>query len=370
MTSPGIRCKVLNGIKQIHPKEVLMKYIALDCHKQYDHATMIDSETGEIKNKRLAHIKGEFSEFIGNGACTRMVIESCRDWSRSYELSKDLVEEVILAHPLKVKAIASAKIKTDKIDSQILAKLLMADLIPQAHLRKGENRVKQRVIRHRAFMVVMRTRVKSRIHSLVDNQILTAEVLDTKPKDLFSKKGMEWLISLDWTADDRALIDSHLRVMDNLNQEISSTNEMVRQIYDKDIDAKLLATIPGIGVTLATLISTEIDGIERFSSSSKLCSYSGLIPSTHSSAGKTYHGRITSEGNRWLRWALVEAVVPASYGNAKIKDRLDGFRERKGANVAKTAMARWLLKVVYHVLKERRPYIVAYRQSVKGGAAF
>ena len=117
-----------------------MKYIALDCHKQYDHATMIDSDTGEIKNKRLAHYKDEYKEFIGERSGTKMVIESCRDWSRSYELSKDLVEEIILAHPLKVKAISSAKIKTDKIDSQILAKLLMADLIPQAHLGTDENR--------------------------------------------------------------------------------------------------------------------------------------------------------------------------------------------------------------------------------------
>jgi transposase len=118
-----------------------MKYIGLDCHKQYDHATMIDTETGEIKAKRLAHIKEEFSQFIGDKAGTKMVIESCRDWSRTYELSEDLVEEIILAHPLKVKAIASAKIKTDAIDSRTLAQLLMADLIPEAHLRKGENRI-------------------------------------------------------------------------------------------------------------------------------------------------------------------------------------------------------------------------------------
>jgi hypothetical protein len=71
-----------------------VKYIALDCHKQYDHATMIDSETGEIKSKRLAHIKEDFSEFIGDRDGTRMVIESCRDWPRSYELSEDLVEEI------------------------------------------------------------------------------------------------------------------------------------------------------------------------------------------------------------------------------------------------------------------------------------
>jgi hypothetical protein len=79
-----------------------MKYIGLDCHKQYDHATMIGTDTGEIKAKRLSHIKEEFKEFIGDRTGTRMVIESCRDWSRTYELSEDLVEEVILAHSLKV----------------------------------------------------------------------------------------------------------------------------------------------------------------------------------------------------------------------------------------------------------------------------
>jgi transposase len=348
-----------------------MKYIGLDCHKQYDHATMIDTETGEIKAKRLAHVKNQFEEFIGDRAGTKMVIESCRDWSRTYELSEDQVEEVILAHPLKVKAIASAKIKTDAVDSRTLAQLLMADLIPQAHLRKGDNRVKQRVIRHRAFMVVMTTRVKSRIHDLVDSQLLPPDVLKTKPISLFSKKGMKWLTSLEWARDeDKKLIESHLRVMEAINQEISITNDMVKEIYEKDRDAQLLTTIPGIGVTLATLISTEIDGIERFRSPSKLCSYAGLVPSTHSSGGKTYHGKITSEGNRWLRWALVEDALLASYGDAEIRERLETLRAKKRANVAKTATARWLLKVVYHVLKEKRPYITAYNNQTKARTAF
>jgi len=347
-----------------------MKYIGLDCHKQYDHATMIDTETGEIKAKRLAHIKEEFSEFIGDKACTRMVIESCRDWPRTYELSKDLVEEVILAHPLKVKAIASAKIKTDVIDSRTLAQLLMADLIPEAHLRKGDNRLKQRIIRHRAFMVVMRTRVKSRIHALVDSQFLPPEVLLEKPINLFSKKGMKWLTSLQWEKEeDKKMIESHLRVMEAINQEISITNDMVKEIYLKDRDAQLLATIPGIGITLATLLSIEIYGIERFRSPSKLCSYAGLVPSTHSSGGKVYRGKITSEGNRWIRWALVEAVVPAYYSDVEIRERLDAFRKKR-ANVAKTVIARWLLKVVYHVLKERRPYIIASNKVVKTGVVF
>jgi transposase len=342
-----------------------MKYIGLDCHKQYDHATLINTETGEVKAKRLAHVEEEFRRFIGDKADSKMVIESCWNWSKTYELAKDLVEEIILAHPFKVKAIASAKVKTDAIDSRTLAQLLMADLIPQAHLRKAENRAKQRIIRHRAFLVAMRTRVKNRVHDLVDNQLLPKEILRSKPKNLFSKRGkgengVEWLKSLEWSGEeDRGIFESSMRLIEHLSHEISASNHMVEEIYKKDKDAQLLSTIPGIGKTLAVLISTEIDGIGRFSSSSRLCSYAGLVPSTHSSGGKTYHGKITLEGNRWLRWALVEAVVPASYADIEIRTRLNALRKIKSANVAKTIMARWLLKVVYQVLKENRPYVPA-----------
>jgi transposase len=345
-----------------------MRYIGLDCHKQYDHATLINTETGEVKSRRLRHVKEEFREFIGDRIGTRMVMESCWNWSKTYELSEDLVEEIVLAHPLKVKAIASAKIKTDKIDSRILAQLLMANLVPQSHLRKRENRIKQRIIRHRAFMVVMRTRVKCRIHEVVDNQLLPPEVLKEKPKNLFSQKGMKWLASLEWAKEeDKKMVESNLRVVEAVNKEISITNDMIEEMYRTDKDAQLLATIPGIGITLAMLLSTEIDGIERFPSVAKLCSYAGLVPSTHSSGGKTYHGNITSEGNRWLRWALVEAVVPASYADAEIRERLNHLRKIKNANVAKTIMARWLLKVVYHVLKENRAYVAANPADVEPG---
>jgi len=74
-----------------------MKYIGLDCHKKYDHATMIDTETGEVKAKRLTHLKEDFAEFIGERGDTRLVMESCWNWCKTYELVKDLVEEVTLA---------------------------------------------------------------------------------------------------------------------------------------------------------------------------------------------------------------------------------------------------------------------------------
>ena len=280
-----------------------MKYIGLDCHKRYDFATLIDSETGEIRSKKLAHKKDEFKAFIGDRGKSKMVIESCWNWSKTYELAKDLVDEVILAHPLKIKAIASAKIKTDAIDSRTLAQLLKADLIPQAHLREADNRAKQKVIRHRAFMVAMRTRVKNKVNDLVNNRLLPPTVEETKPKNLFSKRGKEengvaWLKLLEWSVEDKEIFESAMRLIEQLSREISVSNRMIDEIYKRDKDAQLLYTIPGIGKTLVVLINTEIDGIGRFKSPSRLCSYAGLVPSIHSSGGKVYHGKMILEGNR------------------------------------------------------------------------
>jgi transposase len=350
-----------------------MKYIGLDCHKQYDFATLIDSETGEIRSKKLAHKKDEFKAFIGDRSRSKMVIESCWNWSKTYELAKDLVDEVILAHPLKIKAIASAKIKADAIDSRTLAQLLKADLIPQAHLREADNRIKQKVIRHRAFMVAMRTRVKNKVNDLVDNRLLSPTVEETKPKNLFAKRGkgengVAWLKSLEWSVEeDKRILESAMRLIEHLSNEISASNRMIEEIFKKDKDAQLLSTLPGIGKTLAVLISTEIDGIGWFKSPSRLCAYAGLVPSTHSSGGKTYHGKMILEGKRWLRRALIEAVVPASYADVGIRQRLEVLRKVKNANVAKTIMARGLLKVVYHVLKDARSYVPSELRDVSRG---
>ena len=67
-------------------------------------------------------------------------------------------------------------------------------------------------------------------------------------------------------------------------------------------------SLPGMGPILAAVVVTEIDGIERFRSAQKLCGYAGLCPSTSSSGGKTFQGKLLPHCNKWLRWAFVEAA--------------------------------------------------------------
>jgi len=111
-----------------------MNYLGLDFHKKYSYATII-TEDGEIKKEKLSNRTESFKDFLKTYKGTIAVVEACWNWPVAMELLEGLVDKVLLAHPMKVRAIAEARIKTDSIDSETLAFLPGADLIPEAYLR-------------------------------------------------------------------------------------------------------------------------------------------------------------------------------------------------------------------------------------------
>lgn len=117
-----------------------------------------------------------------------------------------------------------------------------------------------------------------------------------------------------------------------------------------------MRTIPGLGALLATVVALEIDRIERFESSAKLAAYAGLVPTTHSSGGHTFHGKLMPQSNKWLRWALVEAAWVAVRLDPYFRAHFAKRRAHKPAQSVIIATARRLLEVLWHVLKENRPY--------------
>jgi transposase len=168
-----------------------MNYLGLDYHKKYSFATIVP-ENGEIKEKeRLLNRKESFREYLQRYEGLVAVVEACWNWPVAVELLEGLVDEVKLAHPLKVKAIAEARIKTDSIDSETLAYLLRSDLIPEAYLRDKDNLQRQKILRMRSFYVKLRTQVKNRVHALIDGQ--GEEIRDTAKgySDLFGKGGLQ-----------------------------------------------------------------------------------------------------------------------------------------------------------------------------------
>jgi transposase len=333
-----------------------MYYVGIDHHKKSNAITVMDQDGTIIKRITLSNDKNTLDRFFNSipGPCS-VVFESSRDWSVLYDNLEDIAEEIHLANPYKTRIIAEAKIKTDKIDSEILAHLLRSKMIPKAHIPSKIVRRVRYLLRQRLFFVRLRTMVKNRIHHLVDRNHLGATVTASFT-DLFGKKGMVFLKEAPLPDSERKLLDEQLSLLEELNRLVKEDDRRIRKLFDKDHRVTLVATVPGLGHLLSALVVYEIDTIDRFLSPKKLHSYAGLVPSTYASGEKSYHGRLTKAGNRYLRWAMVEAVGPAISKDPGLRRYFHQIRVRNGVNAAKIAVARRLLTIVYRILKEQRPY--------------
>jgi transposase len=342
-----------------------MYYVGVDYHKCYSVATVLDADGIMLARKRLDNQLEAFREFLRPYDKTQVkaVVEATRNWGVAVDILDQLVSKVILANPGEVKLIAKGRIKTDKVDSLALARLLRVGWIPEAYLRPRDNREHQLILRVRCFLVQLRTRVKNRVHDLIDRQDEPVRATATGFSDLFGKKGMAWLRGLELGHPCGTLLDRLLAAYDALDAQVRQSDRLVAELFTADDDCKLLKKTPGIGVFFAVLIKTEVGRIERFASSARFCSYAGVVPSTESSGGKVWHGRIIKQSNRWLRWALVEAVIPATVADAGLRAHYEYYRRTKGSKVAKVVTARRLGCIVYRVLKERKPY---YEQPLPG----
>lgn len=335
-------------------------YVGVDNHKKFSYLSVMDEKGIVVKEGRVVNTKESVNKFLGKEYTqnTSAVLEAGRNWTVMYDWLEEELDEVKLAHPLKVKAIAEAKIKTDKIDAKTLAHLLRCDLVPEAYVPGKDTRAIKNILRQRMFLVKLSTMVKNRIHLIIDRHPELKNQID--PSDLFGKQGMEWLKLIVLSKEDKRILDEEIDLLNYLTEKIDSSNSWVTQLGKDNPNVKLLMTIPGIGKFFALLIANEIDDITRFRDKGKLASYAGLIPSVHASADKIFHGRIVKHGNKYLRWALIEAVWPAIRKDLSLREYYESLKKRKGSNQAKVAVARRLSIIVYRVLSQNRPYIVNY----------
>ncbi len=340
-----------------------MHYVGVDYHKKSSYVTVMDERGEVVKEGQIANTQEAVAAFLdGKAQGASAVLEAGRNWPVMYDWLEELVDEVTLAHPAKVRVIAEAKVKTGRIDSRMLAHLLRADLIPAAYVPGAVTREQRRRLRQRMFLVRVSTMVKNRVHTLVDRHPeLSRQAAGWS--DLFGRAGRAWLEQVALPAGEADLLRTDLQLLEAVQTQIKASNRWVSQLAKKDVRAKLLTTIPGIGDFFAVLLAVEIDDVSRFSRPQKLAAYAGLVPSTYASGGYTHHGRITKRGNKWIRWACIEAVYPATRQDPELAALYQRLKAAKGANVAKVAVAKRLLTIAYRVLSEGRPYRPAEEQA-------
>ncbi|HLW59846.1 MAG TPA: transposase [bacterium] len=217
-----------------------MQYIGIDIHKRYTFYTQMDA-LGQIQRQgKLTNSRETLAEFFGKVAePARVVIEASMNWYHLYDLLEDLDIPVTLAHPLRTRAIVEAKVKTDKVDSTILAHLLRTDLVPAAYIPPREIRDLRELLRYRAALVKLQTMVKNRIHA-----ILLKHGYQCPYTDAFGRRGRQWLSALSLRPVYQQALGGFLSVLDTLKTQIQAAAHTIDQEAEATPVVEQLCTLP------------------------------------------------------------------------------------------------------------------------------
>lgn len=327
-------------------------YVGLDVHKQSINAAVVNSRGKIIREEKFMNSPQALDAFIsGMNRDTEFALEACGFYEPVYDWIDDRGYGVTLTHPKKVKAIASAKIKTDVIDARIIAQLKRCDLLPESYVPPKHVREVRNIVRHKASLVRQRANLKRCVHS-----ILHKEGIKQPFSDLFGKAGTEWLKKIDLKYSNRLAVDNFLAVYTIMTEKIQTATDNIDAIVKASPDVERLTSMPGIGSYSALLITAELGDINRFSNSSKLCSYAGLVPCVYQSARTLRRGHITKEGNKLLRWIIIQCAHKAVVSDKHLKKRYEKLKKRLGANKAIVSIARKMLCYIYIMLTEKKEY--------------
>ncbi len=329
-----------------------MYYTGIDLHRKTSFVTTVD-QSGQIV-KKVNMINDEVTVldyFLSLDDDTKVVIESTANWYWLYDLLTEHQIPVVVSNPVKTKAIASARIKNDKLDSHMLAQLLRANFLATVHVSSQHTRQLKELLRHRSKLVRDMVRMKNRIHNIMAKNNVTVPT-----SDLFGKRGLDFLLHVQLPSYQRHQVDTYLTLYQQLKAHTEVLTKQVKHYALDDPMAQLLMTIPGVGPITAMFMVAEIEDISRFKSYRHLSSYAGLVPRLDASADKQRMGRITKQGSAYLRTALVEAAQAAT----RTKSRLNIFFRRRivrsGYQKAIVATAHKIIQYAFYILRDQTPY--------------
>ena len=319
-------------------------YVGIDVHRKRSQVAVV-TEDGTVQlNKNVVNGSEPMLRLIGDlPPGTPVAFEAAFGWGWLAELLEDYGFDAHLVHPLRCKAIASARLKNDKVDAAILAQLLRADLLPEAWIAPPAVRQLRALLRHRAGLVRLRTQQQNRIHAVV------ADFGYDRAGSYLSGPGRGWLAGLELPAVSREIVTDALTVIDGLAPLTDRIDGELRQHAKADPRVKTLTTLPGVGQFTALVMLAEIGDISRFPSARKLASWAGLTPTVRGSDLTVRHGHISKQGSAWLRWVMNQAAQTAKR-SPEFSATYAAIAQRRGKKIATIAISRKLLTRAWHLL--------------------
>jgi transposase len=344
----------------------MLRFVGLDVHKRILQICVIDATGKVLVKERLEDFDREKLLTFARTKLTpqdRVALEATTNTWAVARLLRPFVAEVVASNPLTTKAIAQAKVKTDKIDAEVLAQLLRCDFLPQVWQPDQATSLLRELTSRRTALVGDRTAVRNRIHSL-----LAVRLLNVPFDELFGPAGRAWLDGLSaeqLDAQGRLILQSDLRLHDAIQREIETLEEELARRGYSDARVKLLMTLPGVNVMVAETLVAALGDVARFPDGDRAASYLGLVPSTRQSGDRCYHGPITKAGNSHARWALVQAAHSVARHPGPLGHFFSKLAKKKNYNVAVVATARKLVVIAWHMLTKNEPYRYAVPRSTE-----
>ena len=331
------------------PVQGLSRFIAIDIHKHYLMIGGIDAQQQIVLQPRKVELHRWLEWAQANlHPSDAVVLEATTNAWTIYDQVVTLVGRVVVAHPAKVKLIADARVKTDRVDVLTLAKLLRADMLPEVWVPPHHVRDLRALLSHRRRLVALQTIAKNRLQSVLHR-------LNIKPPkgNVFARKHQEWWNELELSSTERLRVEHDLATLTHLEPQIDAVDAELQRLSTSEEwveQVPFLVQLPGIGLLTAMTILGAIGDVTRFGSSKQLVGYAGLGAGVHAS-GKTHRDKgITKQGRRDLRFVMVEAARVASQSHPHWKRQYEGLAKRIGEHKAVVAIARKLLIVVWQVL--------------------
>lgn len=331
------------------------RYLALDIHKYYSIVAGVNFE-GEVvlEPVRVEHagLSGWLEKHIQS--TDYIVIESTTNAWFVYDLLEPLAEKVLVANPIKVKQIAQARVKTDIRDTLILARMLAANMIPAIWVPPVAVRNLRYLLSQRRHLMGMHTRTVNRMHSVAHRHHL----IHPKGKR-FNEQNTAWQQDDELSDEEKFQLDLDMATEKHLSEQAGKiTKKLARMSHEKPWAESMLylMQMPGFGVVTGMTVLAAIGDITRFEDFKKLSSYSGLTPGVEQSGTKNRGKKITKEGRKDLRWALVEVAQRAVKSDPFWGRRFQELCRRMHRNQAIVVIAHRLLELVWFVLTRHQPY--------------
>jgi len=340
----------------------MIRYVGIDLHKHLIVGHVVDAAGKVLDTFRYDSVTPASLEHIGKNRLTsadHVVVEATTNCWAVVRALEPYVTRIVVSNPLITKAIAKAKVKTDKVDARVLSHLLRLDYLPEVWQPDlATSRLREWTAR-RARIVRQITAVVNRIRGTLAQRLLDC------PHQIRSVSAREWIAAQKLDDDTRWLLESDLRLLDGLQVEKKALETQLAKRGYTDPRVKLLMTLPGISQHSALSLLAAIGDISRFPSADALASYLGLVPSTRQSAEHCYHGPITKQGRTQTRWMLIQSAQTVGRHPGPLGHFFRRLKKRKPHNVAVVAVAHKLALLAWHLLSSGEPYRYALPRTTE-----